>query len=350
MTYSRLFELARRRVATWLVLFVLGAAASAACSSGGADGRSAPGGGGAHDDPSGAFPSAYPPDAAADAFANRDPMVTVPALVGLGIEAAGKALDDADLRFPDRIDTAAFETVVQVSDPPVVILGQIPSAGSRVLRGTVVRLKATLPPDQNSFPVPSRRQFLVDTLEQDTATSADAYYATVDPTSKRLTLAAWKTTNAFGTAADAEASAIYVNHTDLGFGRHMYMRRSGKRAAFYVDNYLSVDDAIDGKQLIATVAMEYSPPDTDPTGPWFTKFFVFKADGTRITNPALDSRGEKFQPGVCLACHGGHPNPQGNYQGGGDVGAHFIPFDLDTLAYSTRPGFTRADQLAVCPV
>ena len=334
-----------RGLPTWLALCVLGAAAIAACSSGGNGDASPAGRGGGHDDDAGSAPSAYPPDASGDGSASRDPMVTVPTLVGLGIEAAGKAIDDADLRFPDRIDKVEFETVAQVSDPPVVILGQTPAAGTRVLRGTTIRLKATLPPDQDGFPLPSRRQFLVDTLLQDTAASADAYYAIVDPSSKRLTLTAWKSTNGFGTPADAEASAIYVNHTDLGFGRHMYMRRLGKRAAFYVDNYANVDDTIDNKNLIATVAMEYSPPDSDANGPSFTKFFVFKADGSRITAPALDTRGSKFQPGVCLACHGGRPNPEGNYQGGGDVGAHFIPFDLDTLAYSTRPGFTRADQL-----
>ena len=108
----------------------------------------------------------------------------------------------------------------------------------------------------------------------------------------RATFADWKEANGFGTPADAEASAIYMTHTDLGFGRHMHMRRKGRHVAFYVDNYPSIEDAIAGTRFFATVAMEYSPgPGGTATSPYFTQFYVYNKRGERITDPLLDDHG-----------------------------------------------------------
>src|SRR6185369_11603835 len=218
--------------------------------------------------------------------------------------------------------------------------------GTPVKPGTQLVLTVTLPPDQESLGLPNSN-FLVGKLQQDTEDSAINYYETLDPGPfrTRATLADWKAANGFGTAADAEASAIYMTHTDLGFGRHMHMRRKGRRVAFYVDNYPSIEDAIAGTRFFATVAMEYSPgPRGRDTDPYFTQFYVFNKAGQRITDPILDDHGPKQNPAVCLVCHGGNTTDPTYASNGGNLGARFIPFDVDAEEFSTRPGYTRADQ------
>jgi len=288
----------------------------------------------------------------------------VPQVTGKDIDTAGALLTAVGLRLPDPLDvvtvvdnapidgTHGFVVVRKVSDPPVSILDQFPAAGTIVPSGSAVSLKVTVPPD--------RDRFLVNTddippQQRETDASATAYYQTVDQANARMTLDAWKSANGFGTVADVEANALYQNGADLGFGRHMHMRRQGRNVAFYVENFPSLADTIARTNLIATVTMEYSPNETggNPTRP-FTKFYVFDATGKRITSPALDSRGPKPQPGVCVVCHGGHanstlvPDPahpgMSRYANDGDLRSGFIPFDLDLLVFSNRTGFTRAEQ------
>ncbi|MBS2022738.1 MAG: fibronectin type III domain-containing protein, partial [Deltaproteobacteria bacterium] len=134
------------------------------------------------------------------------------------------------------------------------------------------------------------------------------------------------------------------NKGDLGFGRHMHMVRKGQRVAMYVDNYPTVEDAVNQQGFFATVAMEFSPAAGAPDDSrYFTKFFAFNAKGNRITQVALDGFGRKNTPAVCFICHGGNVTDP-SYSGTGDTGSRFIPFDLDTLGFSERPGYTRADQ------
>ncbi|MCP3163502.1 carboxypeptidase-like regulatory domain-containing protein [Myxococcus qinghaiensis] len=162
------------------------------------------------------------------------------------------------------------------------------------------------------------------------AVDAALYYSKIDPSSAKLTLAAWKTLNGFG--AD-DAAAYYFNNGDLGFGRSMHMKRSGANRAFYVTNHASVDFATAGVAPIATVAMEYSPHPTLGGTP-YTKFYVFDAVGTRVDRADLDGNGDKFVPQLCNVCHGGDPfslssDPRA------DLNARFIPFDLESYRYST---------------
>ena len=148
-------------------------------------------------------------------------------------------------------------------------------------------------------------------------------------------------------SGEEEASAIYFNHGDLGFGRNMHMTRRGKlkkNLAFYVTNYRSLEDAIDRNDPIATVAMEYSfgskeGKDRDR----YIQFFAFGADGNRIESADLDGRGEKDLPGLCVTCHGG--NLGSIVPEGGDIGARFLPFDLNAFDYSeSNENYTRAAQ------
>ena len=66
---------------------------------------------------------------------------------------------------------------------------------------------------------------------------ADKYYATVDPSNKRTTLADWKKTTGFD--ASAATHATFRDAKDLGYGRDMYAWQDADGNAYvYVDNYL----------------------------------------------------------------------------------------------------------------
>jgi len=282
-----------------------------------------------------------------DVCANGASCAAVPNLLGMDMDQAGAAVDGAGLRLPDPVDAKGFITVQQIADPPVQVLAQSPAPGTPVTPGTRLTLTVTLPPDQESLGLPNSN-FLVGHLQQDTEQSARTYYEVLDPGPfpTRSTFADWKAANGFGTAADAEASAIYMTHTDLGFGRHMHMRRKGRRVAFYVDNYPTIEDAIAGTKFFATVAMEYSPgPNGSDGDPFFTQFYVFDKKGQRITDPILDDHGPKQSPAVCVVCHGGNVTDLA-YAGGGNLHARFIPFDLDAEEFLDRPSFRRSDQEA----
>ncbi len=273
--------------------------------------------------------------------------VPIPALIGMDIDQAGAAVEGAGLRLPDPVDAKGFITVQQVANPAVQVLDQNPPAGTLVKPGTQLTLTVTLPPDQESFGFPNSH-FLVGHLPQDDEASAERYYEVLDPGPfpTRATLEDWKAANGFGTPADAEASAVYMTHTDLGFGRHMHMRRKGKHVAFYVDNYPTIEDAIAGTRFFATVAMEYSPgPNGKETDPFFTQFYVFNKKGERIVDPILDDHPPKFNPTVCLVCHGG-VSLDHTYANGGNLSSRFIPFDLDAESFLDRPGYRREDQEA----
>lgn len=213
------------------------------------------------------------------------------------------------------------------------------------------------PPDLNrflTFPVHSSHKDFVGSDD-----NASAYYAVIDPRNERDTFEKFKAVNGMSDPQinpDARGihRAIYLNAGDLGFGRDMHVRvaktSSGMvlSAASYVQNYLSVADAVDGQNLLATVAMEYAPPADNPTAPKFTKFYVYDKNGQRLKKIDLDGRGDKFVPGLCNVCHGGKPKAGGFhgslavYENKGDTGAKWIPWDLDTYEYDPRK--TRAQQ------
>ncbi|WP_455375375.1 cadherin-like domain-containing protein [Kaarinaea lacus] len=172
------------------------------------------------------------------------------------------------------------------------------------------------------------------------AQSAQAYYAAVDPVGQRTTLNAWRNVNGFNIGADAFAE--YINNNDLGFARRMFVRTDPITGVIssYVENYPSLQDALNQNNLIATVAMEYTvAPGQDPLDPdakRFSTFYVFDGNGNRDLGADLDGRGFKFVPGLCNTCHGGRPKAlvNGVYPDAGDTGAGFIPWDLDTYLFA----------------
>jgi hypothetical protein len=163
-----------------------------------------------------------------------------------------------------------------------------------------------------------------------------------------------------------DASALYFNATDLGFGRSMHMRitpgADGKtNIAYYVINYRNLEDALSdkadsipelGRIAVATVAMDYA---YDPVrSNRVTKFYVFDPGlfGNLRTEADLDGGGNKFTPNLCINCHGSKPLNVTSIRGrpgqftlsppNGDVGGHFIPFDLQAFTYSPKVGVQQA--------
>lgn len=179
-----------------------------------------------------------------------------------------------------------------------------------------------------------------------------------------ITLEDWKRENRIGPyrAANEEVSATYVNQRDLNLVRRMVATQAAPdRIAFVVCNHPGpdgdtqretnevIDTALADEKRVACVAMEYSPATGRSDGKPFTKFLTFGPDGKLVLSVNLDGRGEKYMPGACVACHGGatylgrfpesgHPSP--------DLKANFLPFDTGNYLFSTRRGFSEAEQSA----
>ena len=173
------------------------------------------------------------------------------------------------------------------------------------------------------------------TIGESNAADATAYYSAVDPTGTRTTLQAWKQVNGFGPDdSQDDAKAWYFNAGDLVLGRSMHMKANANGdIAYYVSNYPTVNDAIRGTNLIATVAMEYTP--LQANGNRVMKYFVFDNTSARVDKADLDGQGAKFIPNLCSVCHGNRPYTAG---GNVDVNARYLPFDLQSYQYSTLAG------------
>ena len=216
---------------------------------------------------------------------------------------------------------------------------------------------------------------------------ADAYYRTIDPTHKKMNVEDFITENGFIGDPDTEVSVSpYMNQNDLGFGRLFTMaKRPNGDVASCLYNFEDAGESVEAAisfdttgltanppdpptdpagidKAIAAVCMEYSPgvdKDGNRVGKPFTKFFIYTdldrdpaGVVERVTSADLDGNGEKSVPGLCFVCHGGK-NPkslelnsmgQDIYPEFGDVGAKFLPLDVEAFEYSYQePGFARED-------
>ena len=181
---------------------------------------------------------------------------------------------------------------------------------------------------------------------------ANSYYAAIKapPTFNQ-----WKELHGFNSSSNLlNAAAQYYNVIDLGFARSMVMAvrlgPDGKtNVAYYVTNYRSLEDAIVGQGIIATVAMDYAALTTNDQR--FTKFYVFDAGGALLPTANLDnsSEGEKPVPNLCIICHGGKfyrsAGESSFTPADGNLDAAFLPFDLEAFTYSKARGIQR-DELA----
>lgn len=195
----------------------------------------------------------------------------------------------------------------------------------------------------------------------ETRATADSYYALIDAPQ---TLSEWLQLTGFPERFNDDpevAKAIYLNNYDLGFGREMYQRvdRECGNVYSFVQNYPTLENAIQGRGRFATVAMEYAPLDRGCSGNKIVKFLAFvpdKSSGEDVLARSMnfDGRGEKFLPGVCVACHRGsvpdlsEVDPQqaptlsvDQRTSMADSNSTFIPWDLDSLLYTdTDPALT----------
>jgi mono/diheme cytochrome c family protein len=179
-----------------------------------------------------------------------------------------------------------------------------------------------------------------------------------------ITLDDWKRQHHFAPhgAGNVEVSATYINQRDLNLARRMRATQSGPNdVAFVVCNSPGaqtrkqaeidqvIDTALADEKVVACVAMEYSPTPGRNAGQPFTKFLTFGPDGKLILSVNLDTRGEKYMPGACVACHGGE-NYLGRFPELGnpspDLKAKFQPFDVGNYVFSTRPAWTESAQSA----
>jgi mono/diheme cytochrome c family protein len=159
-----------------------------------------------------------------------------------------------------------------------------------------------------------------------------------------------------------EVAATYINQRDLNLVRRMIATQSSSNdVAFYVCNspgpvgrsQAEADQVIEvglaDQKRVACVAMEHSVTPGRSGGVPFTKFLTFGPDGSLIPSVNLDSRGEKYMPGACVACHGGtqyngrfpekgNPSP--------DLKANFLAFDTGNYIFSTQASLTEPMQAA----
>jgi hypothetical protein len=178
----------------------------------------------------------------------------------------------------------------------------------------------------------------------------------------------WKRTvkiDKYAVAGTPEYSASYVNKMDLNLTRvHHSISYGSNQTAAYVCNHLgpsfvlvtaqqdidtAVGNAVNGTNLVACVAMDYSVTSGVNNEQPFIRFLIFGPSGQLLPSINLDGRREKFVPGTCVVCHGGdHYAGKFPEDGSGpaNVGGHFLPYDTGNFEFSGKPGLTEANQEA----
>jgi hypothetical protein len=190
-------------------------------------------------------------------------------------------------------------------------------------------------------------------------------------TGAKLTFDAWQRAEKIGPYVKHGAkqyTAAYVNRADLNLTRqHTSVSYGPADTVAVVCNHLgppantpaqllnplqsdidtAVANAVNGKNLVACVAMDYTATPGVNNGQPFVRFLIFGPDGTLLPSVNLDGRAEKYVPGTCVVCHGGD-HYQGRFpedgSGFANIGGHFLPYDTGNFEFSTKHGFTEPDQ------
>ena len=267
--------------------------------------------------------------------------------------------------------TQRFSFVFSDNTARIIILNSVKTAESDLINHS----------SNSTTPSSVEADQLRDNQGIESQTSATAYYQLIDPNSDVDTLEKWLNLRGFYDSENNISSidhAIYTNNYDLGFGRDMFMRTDKCGNVYsYVDNYPTLENAIQKRNNFATVIMEYSSlqPQTGDScneGDKFVKFYAYAPDETtgeivRTTSMNFDGRGEKFLPGVCTSCHRGSPDTITQFISGlapdadasteinnfldeqrlalADLNATFMPFDLDAFLYTDA-----SDEYLIDPV
>ena len=177
----------------------------------------------------------------------------------------------------------------------------------------------------------------------------------------------WKRTVQIGAYARpgfTEYAATYINKADLNLTRNHHSISYGpSQTAGYVCNHAGpsvldpgqaeidqvIDNAVNGKNLVACVAMDYATSPGVNGGQPFVRFLIFGPSGELLPSVNLDGRAEKFVPGTCVVCHGAdHYTARYPETGAGpaNIGAHFLPYDVGNFLFSSKPGLREVDQEA----
>jgi len=242
------------------------------------------------------------------------------------------------------------------------------TAGALLLYASASALASGPPPDPDTFLT------LLESAVPENATTAAAYYHTVDPLGKKTTYSEWlvetgfinsvadySTTGAFSDRAGANVTTVvHQNVADLGFVRRVRIRCepdcdvANPDIYSVIENYPTFNDAAARINRLASVTMEWtSAADGSNPSDKFVVFYAYTGDDQRNVGPNpfapdLDGRGNKAIPGLCSSCHGGAPenlNSGGTYRRQGDTAGLFLPLDLDNFAFDPiRPGLSRASQ------
>ena len=160
--------------------------------------------------------------------------------------------------------------------------------------------------------------------------------------------------------APPEYQANYINRADLNLARNHHSISYGpNHTAAYVCDHLGpqeldpgqteidnvIDDLVNGRKLVACVAMDYRATPGVNNGQPFVRFLIFGPNGQLLPSVNLDQRREKFVPGTCVVCHGGD-HYAGHYlaHASANVGAHYLPYDTGNFEFSRVPGLQPPDQ------
>jgi len=336
-------------------------------------------------------------------LADKTACGTVNEFFGVEVTATARLLDRLQTPIPNRRPTrlsyegdytfmwdaaAAFVEISCEANTPILIpvgnnnsfLGivklagvQSPTVSAMTATVSTVQVGQFMPPPSGlpSDLLPGKEKFLA-LRGLDTRQGACQYYKAIgavktcdtnDNFTGAISFNDWKRTvrmAPYAVAGTAEYVATYINQVDLNLTRnhHSISYGPGDTSA-YVCNHLgpkdntqpeintAIDNAVNGKNQIACVAMDHrASPGVNGDLP-FTRFLVFGPDGTLLPSIDLDGRSEKFVPGTCVVCHGGDKYagkfPEDG-SGFADIGAHFLPYDMGNFAFSCKPGLTRADQ------
>jgi hypothetical protein len=190
-----------------------------------------------------------------------------------------------------------------------------------------------------------------------------------------LTYDAWQRAENIGPYAKRgtpQYTAAYVNRADLNLARvHTSISYGPNNTAAVVCNHLgppaktpdqllnplqsdvdmAVLNAVDGKNLVACVAMDYQAyPGVNVNSGQpqpFVRFLIFGPSGALLPSVNLDGRSEKFVPGTCVVCHGGD-HYQGKFPENGsgfaNIGGHFLPYDTGNFEFAQVRGLEETDQ------
>ncbi len=309
------------------------------------------------------FPAQFSPTSTYEPFTEpRNPQLWFD-IESVDIDTINQYLDDTERERrlePYNIGSVYLEIQLRVINPPSVKfeLFALNNANSLITGPTI--LSATPPTTvatngallqtwNNEFSALIKTDYLLAALGLDNKMSASNYYLLLDPTAKFTRLNDWlihagfKDENGEASTDTRIIHADYFNNYDLSYGRSTWMRKDADGNVFaYAINYPSVEDAIECHKDFSAFAMEYSDnPDPEGENAKIVKFYAFipdpiNGDYIRTNSINIDGRGEKMVPGVCTSCHQTNAAPsQFTTLADADLGAVFLPFDLDSFLYAS---------------